>query len=318
VRPAGERRFGPVQVLSPPNRSANNPQIVFDRNSNALLAWEQDYDVNRGRLAYALHPAGASAFRRTHTLHAAGSHGAVFKLDLAANPSGRAIAVWSSRGDSSGLRDVRAGIGTVKGGLHSVERVANGRAGDPHVAVDEGGEALASWGAPSPTVAVAEPDGEFGEPRTLKRGRSTSPVIANDGAGTYTLIWRRLPHGSLHAARRRVGSDETRVVELDSRRVYRATLAVTTGHETLVAWNLLESGSLRYHVDVTLRGALVAVARPRHGFGRPRTLSDDSWGSGFPVDRVEIAVDAVGGAFLWWRREVERGVPGHYGRFLMP
>jgi hypothetical protein len=242
----------------------------------------------------------------------------VFKLDLAANPSGRTVAVWSARADSDGLRDVRAAIGTVKGGLHSVERVANGRAGDPHVAVDEGGEALASWGAPSPTVAVAEPDGEFGEPRTLKRGRSTSPVIANDGAGTYTLIWRHLPHGSLHAARRRVGSGETRVVELDSRRVYRATLAVTAGHETLVAWNLLDRGSLRYHVDVTLRDAFVAVARPRHEFGRPLTLSDDSWGSGFPVDRVEIAVDSVGGAFVWWRREVERGAPGHYGRFLVP
>jgi hypothetical protein len=316
VRARGHEEFGPAQTLSPPNRSAWNAKIAFDRRGNALLAWEQDYDVNRGRLAYALRPAGASTFGPTHTLPAGSSNGAVFKLDLAASPSGRAVAVWSSRAEP--LRDVRSSVGTVKRGFHSIERVTSGRAGDPHIVVDKDGEALASWSGPSPTIAVAPPGKEFGKPRALERGRATGPAVANDGAGTYTLSWRHLPHGDLHVARRRVGSHSVRVIELDSRRVYRATLAVTAAHETLVAWNLLERGSLRFHVDVTLRGARVAIARPRHGFGRPLTLSDDSWGSGFPVDRVEIAVDGAGGAFVWWRREVVRGVPGHYGRFLVP
>jgi hypothetical protein len=317
VRPAGAREFGPVQTLSPPDRSAVNARIAFDRRGNALLAWEQDYDVNRGRLAYALRPAGASRFGPTRTMHAGGIHGAVFLLELASNPSGRAVATWAARAEP--LRDVRAAIGTVAGGFRSVERVANGRADHPHVAVDKGGEAVVTWASPRPTMAVAPPDGSFGEPRELERGRANSPVIVDDGAGTYTMSWRRFPSRALHAARRSVGSRSADVVELAPRDVFRATLAATAKHDAVLAWTSLEKGSpTGRRPGVELRGAKVALAHHGGAFGRPLTLSRATWGGGYPEDRVEVAVDAAGGAFVWWRREVAPDTLGHYGRFLIP
>lgn len=311
VRPAGRKRFRPAQFLSPADRSINNPTLAFDRAGNALVAWNQEHDTSRGRLAYALRPAGADEFGPTRTLVAAGAHGTVYWLALAANHDGRAVAVWVTRADP--LRDVRAAFGTVAGGFRKVERVYDGRATMPHVAIERGGEAVATWIARSPTYAVAAPGGPFGEPRVLEHGRSTSPTLADDGAGTFTFVWRRRPGGALHAARRPVRSAAApRVVELAPERVWRSTLAVTAAHETLVAWNLRERGD-REH----LRGARAVAAAAHHGFEHPLDLRTGPLGLRFPDTRVEIATDAVGGAFVWWRYETHHG-RGFAGRFRLP
>jgi hypothetical protein len=315
VRPAGKEEFGPVQVLSPRNRSSYNPQMVFDRHGNALLAWEQEHDVNRGRLAYALHPAGAGEFGPTRTLHAAGNHGAAFGLHLAANPGGRAVAVWSARAEP--LRDVRAAFGTVAAGLHSIQRVANGRTDEAHVALDRGGEAVVAWGGRRPTLAIAPPGERFGRPRALERGRATGPVVVDDGAGTFTLSWRAMPRRALHVARLKVGSATARVAELAPGRVWRATLAATAAHETLIAWNLIESNTPKRGTDPQLSAANVAVAPPGDPFGTPLRLTPGPSGTAFPNSRVEIKTDAVGGALVWWEGDVD-GAPGTFGRFRLP
>ena len=317
VRAAGEQKFGPTRTLSPPNRRAFLPHLAFDRNGDALLTWSQEADIYRGRLGYALRPVGAARFGAPHTLPAGSPHGGVTGLDLASNGAGRAVAVWSAHAEP--FRDVRAAIGTVTGGFHSVEPVADGRASEPHVAVDRSGEAVATWADPSATLAAAPPGRGFGEPQRLESGKANSPVVAADGAGTFTATWRRFPSRALHAVRRKAGSTRRpRVVELWPGRVWRSTLAVTARHETLLGWVLLDREASGRGMEVALRGARVALGRPHRAFGHPLDLRTGSWGRGFPYDRLYIAVDGVGGAFVWWRHVIEGRGTGHYGRFLLP
>lgn len=310
VRRAGDDRFGPPQTLSPPNRAAYDPQLAFDGKGDALLVWGQFDDVSRGRVAYALRPAGASAFGGRRLLPRGGTHGSVDWLELGSNPDGRAVAVWTSRSEPE--RDLRAAIGTVAGGLRSVQLVAKGRSGRPHVAVDRGGETVATWADRRPSYAVAAPGHEFGAPRVLEGARSTAPVVADDGAGTFTLVWRRFADDALHAARRRVGSAAARVVELVPAHVWRSDLAVTAAHETLISWILLESKK-----HERLRGGAIALARPHRSFGAPFDLRIGDAGTSFPNARVNIATDARGGAFIWWRRYRDDG-ESFFGRFLYP
>lgn len=311
VRPAGANRFGPVQAVSPPGRYANNQQIVFDRHGNALLAWEQEHDTARGRVAYTVHRSGANGFGPTRTLRAGGSHATAYWLKVASNGAGRVVAAWVARADP--LRDVHAAFGTVATGLHKVETVTRGRGTQPQLAIEPGGEAVVAWTGPDMAYAVAPPGAGFGRPRALEHGRPTSPELVYDGAGTYTFLWRTRPRRALRAARRTVGSDATPdAVELAPERVWRATMAATAVHETLIAWNLRDPGDRE-----RLRGARVIAAAPNEGFGHPLDLRTGELGLAFPDNRVDIATDAVGGAFVWWGHE-RGGKMGFAGRFRLP
>jgi hypothetical protein len=310
VRAAGDDEFGPAQVLTPANRAAYDPQLAFDSHGDALLAWGQYDDVSRGRVAYARRPADGAAFGPRRLLPRGGTHGTVDWLDLAGNGAGRVVAVWASRSEPE--RDMRAAIGTVSGGLGSVELVGKGRSGRPHVAVEPGGEAVATWADPRPSYAVAPPGAGFGAKRVLERGRSTPPAVAADGAGTFTLAWRRFRDGALRAARRRVGASATRVVELVRAHVWRSALEVTAAHETLISWILLASKE-----QERLRGGAVALARPQRRFGRPLDLHVGDSGTAYPNSRVHIATDAEGGALVWWHHHDGDG-DSWFGRFLYP
>ncbi|MEA2352741.1 MAG: hypothetical protein QOJ14_1155 [Thermoleophilaceae bacterium] len=312
VRRAGDDHFGPAQVLSPSGRAAYQPRIAFDREGNALVAWAQFRDVSRAEVAYATRPADADAFGATRKLSAGGTKAAVGSLALAANRAGRAIAVWTARFEPD--RDVWAAFGTVAGGFESVQSVARGRAHVPRVAVDRSGEALATWNDPRPTIASAPPHGQFGAPTVLEAGRATAPSLRADGAGTFTAAWRRQPGGAVHVLRRRAGSTSTRVVEVDPRRAWRISMAVTAAHDTLVAWSLRGA-----HVGGGIKDALVALGRPGRELRAPLDLRTGHWGGpAYPNDYLRMAVDGEGGAFVWWRHPDHRGDDGYYGRFLFP
>jgi hypothetical protein len=310
VRPAREDRFGPVQLLSPPHRAAYDPHIAFDQFGDAVLAWPQFHDVNRGRVAYALRPAGSSAFGKTRKLSGGGVHGSVGGLDLASDTAGRVVAVWTARTEPS--RDLRAAFGSLPGGFVGEQRYARGRVRDPHVAVDAGGEAVLTWHDPRPMLGVAGRRGQFREPRVLGPGRSTAPAVVNDGAGTFTVAWRSLPDRGVYAVRREAGAATGSPVKVGAGRAWRFSLAASAAHETLLGWSLHARGER----DL-LRGARVALARPQSGFGHPFDLRTGSWGPAFPQDAPHIETDAEGGAFVWWRRDVD-GNAGYFGRFLFP
>jgi hypothetical protein len=311
VRRAGEDHFGPAQVMSPPGRAAYVPRLAFDRRGNALVAWGQFRDVSRAEVAYATRPAGGD-FGPTRKLSAGGRRATVLDLELASNRAGRAVAVWAARSEPS--RDVWAAFGTVAEGLESTQLVRRGPANGPRVAVDRGGEALATWTDRRPTIATAPAGEHFGMPTVLEAGTATVPTLRADGAGTFTAAWRRLPGGAVHVLRRRAGSASTRVVEVEPRRAWRISMAVTATHDTLVAWSL-RAGTINEGVS----DALVALGRPRRGLGRPLDLETGHWCStAFPNDYPRMEVDGEGGAFVWWCHRDGRGNDGYYGRFLFP
>jgi hypothetical protein len=134
VRPAGGRKFGPVQDVSAPHQEADYPGLLFDRRGNALLAWLAD-----GRLEYAVrHPGGA--FGPVRVLEPE-VHYSTF--DVAAGRDGRAVAVW--RAHPGKHNALRASFGSVAGGFGPPRRIGGKASRGPYVAVDRGGEAAVTW-----------------------------------------------------------------------------------------------------------------------------------------------------------------------------
>jgi hypothetical protein len=152
--------LGPIQTLSPGGRNAFNPQVGVDQNGNAVFVWGRN-DMTADCPSYP--PPDGCARIQARSLSAAGVLGPVHTLsapgqdagrdfDIAVAPSGDAIFAWfrpdgTTTCGTPACPRVQTRVLSATGTLGTTQTVspAAQTGYDPHVGVDQSGNAVFIW-----------------------------------------------------------------------------------------------------------------------------------------------------------------------------
>ncbi len=178
--------------------NAASPQIAMDSTGNAIAVWRQN-DGTRNHTWANRYVAGAGW--GTAELIETDNAGDVFIPQLAMDPSGNAIAVWSqSDGTRSHLWANRyvAGIGWGTAQLIETDNAGIGGAGSAQIAMDSSGNAITVWyhggtrrdiwanryvaGTGWGTAQLIETD---------NAGDALFPQIAMNASGNAITVWQQ-------------------------------------------------------------------------------------------------------------------------------
>lgn len=176
---------------------ATHPQVGFDGGGNALAVWQQSDGVRQNIWANRYTAGGGWGTAQAIEISNLGD---ATNPQVAVDAAGNAVAVWQQ---SDGVRDnIWANRYTAGGGWGTAELIESnnaGAAGDPRVAVDAAGNALAVWqqsdglrdniwfnrytaGGGWGTAALIESD---------NAGAATNARIAVDTAGNALAVWQQ-------------------------------------------------------------------------------------------------------------------------------
>lgn len=297
--------------LSEAGRHAGSPDVAVDAEGNVIAVWEGSDGIDRRAYA-AVRPAGG-AFGDPQTLSEAGQ--GVNGLDLAVNPSGVAVVVWS-RSDGTKVR-IQAATrqpGATFGPPETISAAGQSAHG-PSVAVDASGRAVVAWyrqdgtsGSCCSRVQTARqgPGGSFEAPRTLSAaGQSAfSPQVAQDEAGNVLVVWHRADASGgcclrvqaiARAADDDFGSGQlVQTLSEPGQNASRPRIAVAPDGEATVVWTRNDGANLR--VQAAARSAAAAAGTP--GFLPPVDLS----AAGEEAMSPHAAIDPGGNAVAVWTR----------------
>lgn len=266
-RAAGHKWRSPVSV--PGSRGAQDAEVAFDGDGDAVLVWRTSHAVA------AVRRTAAGSWTKTVTLYrsrAAMESRAPNSMDLAVNTNGRAAAVWSS---NAGLK---AAIGVANGTWsqastvppkpkRSTTRVVlpagpTSSSGDVNVVMDDWGRAtvVAYTGSYLGKIVTTSraPGGTWSAPEALtKVGFVTHPQIAVKADGTIAVAWRGSPNGwstAIRVARKSRTGDWVRTEPLPIGKNLSKLRMVMDGAGTVTVVWLPENGALRRaenHADGT-------------------------------------------------------------------
>jgi len=195
--------FGTAALIETDNAGgAYAPQIAIDANGNALAVWHQD-DGTRYSIWSNRYTTGSGW--GTAALIETDDAGSAFKPQIAFDANGNALAVWyQSDGTrfnvwSNRYTNVCTGICSIGWGTAALIETDNaGSAGNPQIAIDANGNALAVWsqddgtnwniwsnrytnGSGWGTAALIETDA----------GSAFNPQIAIDTGGNALAVWEQ-------------------------------------------------------------------------------------------------------------------------------
>lgn len=194
VRPGGGAWQGPLD-LSAAGQDAEEPQVAIDSAANALAIWSR-YDGSRFVVQSARRLA-AGAWEKPLDVSVAGQNAE--EPQLALDPAGNAVAVWSR---FDGAKDiVQAAVGSGGGGAWGLPddlSPAGQNAEEPQVAVDPGGNAVAVWtrlNSPADLVQSSSrpAGGSWGPavPLSVPGDDAEAPQVSLDPGGNAVAVWSR-------------------------------------------------------------------------------------------------------------------------------
>jgi len=137
----GAASFSAPQSLSAPGQQSESPQVAIDQAGDAFGVWER-FDTTGGAfVGIASLAAGASTSNVLELAAGAASAGP----DIASDPAGDAVAVWS--GADGANSSIFASFRPAGGAFGSPLALSalDQRASQPDVALDQAGEVLAVW-----------------------------------------------------------------------------------------------------------------------------------------------------------------------------
>jgi hypothetical protein len=210
-----------IKTLSPNGQDGTDAHVAVDQSGNAVAAWTRDKG-NCGATCYSVQTRARMAdgsLSATQTLSGMGGAGPEVALDQ----SGNAVYVWTRwdgvtgspncRDQSSlGCVRVQARARSATGSLSSIQTLSGpGQdASNPHVAVDQAGNAIFVWerfdgttdcaGGPDPQqgcqriqTRTRAADGTLSATKTLSAasGDGVDPQIAVNQAGNAAAVWSR-------------------------------------------------------------------------------------------------------------------------------
>ncbi len=267
---AGGTWHAPVDITE--SKVGDEPQIAFDKLGNALALW-QGYDgggINEWVLESAFKPAGGG-WQAPVTVSAPGLAG---EPHLAFNEQGSAAAVWDQW--TSGFlstRTVQATLMPAGGAWQApVDIIGEAdeldqpkEAGEPGIAVDGQGDAVAVWawtfGNPVIQAAFKTTGGAWQTPVKISASGEgmSSPQVAFDGQGNALAVWDG-GHGVVQAASKPVG------------RAWQAPVYIGLGGGPHVAFDGQGDALAVWNGEHGIQGAGYAAAGPLlNGVSMPTT-----------------------------------------------
>jgi PKD domain-containing protein len=172
------------------------PDVAIDASGNAIAVWKLDGSSNFIVQA-AVRPAGEEDWEEPDDLSDAGQDAG--EPAVAMNDAGEAVAVWTRLDGDDIVQAAVRPAGEDDWGEPDDLSDAGQDAGEPAVAMNDAGEAVAIWrrsnGSKDIAQAAALPaDGDWEEPEDLSNSSQSamSPVVAmSDVAGGAVAMWYR-------------------------------------------------------------------------------------------------------------------------------
>jgi hypothetical protein len=187
--------WGAAELIETDNAgSAAASQVAVDPNGNAVAVWQHFSATNLNIWSNRYTPTGGwGAAELIETLA-----GATAALQVAVDPSGNAVAVWSQ--DDGTRFNIWSNRYTLSGGWETAELLETDAAGDaigPQVATDPGGNAVAVWSQRDGTrfniwSSRYTPTGGWGIAERIEAdnaGSAIDPQVAIDPSGNALAVW---------------------------------------------------------------------------------------------------------------------------------
>jgi hypothetical protein len=185
--------WGTSQRIDADVGNGYTPQIAFDGAGNALALWWQ-YEGATSHIWFNRYVAGSGWGTAARVEN---SPGGAHYPRVAFDPQGEAVAVWSQGdGGSEGIWSSRYTPGSGWGAAGRLDTGAGG-AGQPRLAIDARGRALAVWHESDGAVLNMasnryRPDAGWGTAQLIEQddaGDAQYPELAIDGEGNATAVW---------------------------------------------------------------------------------------------------------------------------------
>ena len=197
---AATNSWGIAGLIETDLGNAFDPQIAIDASGNALAVWSQ-FDGTRHNI-YANRFAAATGSWGTSALIETNNAGSASRPQIAVNASGDALAVWHQfDGTRINIWANRFTAATSSWGTAALIETENlGSAGDPQIAFDGSGNALAVWRQSDGTrsniwanrfTAATSSWGTAALIETENLGNAGYPQIAFDGSGNALAVWEQ-------------------------------------------------------------------------------------------------------------------------------
>lgn len=240
MSPAGT--WGAPVTLAPDIYDQNDPQVAMNESGEAVVVWEQLGEEATPE-AKMRSPSGEWGPRESIS-----DEQGVFGMDVAIDPAGEAVAVWSEFPRFSSLGDYRieASVRPVGGHWGTPQTISEVEYGvdsyDPTVAITPTGQIVVAWWGyynqnEERTVEIAEGQGgDWGPPHVLSGQRSSwSPKVVSSAAGA-TVIWTS-EGGWIEAASRPTGGQWGQAVELSGPRSTKPRIGMDASGKAIAIWS---------------------------------------------------------------------------------
>jgi hypothetical protein len=279
--------------------NAELPQVAIDPDGYALAVWTQ-LDGNGNNIwTNRYTPAGGWG---TAMFMPAGHAGGATSPQIAMDPGGNAVAVWTQNDGTS--FDIWANRYTPTGGWGTADLIETddvGRALSPQIAMDPNGNAVAVWYQFDGTrdniwanrYTPADGWGTAGLIETDDAGPATAPQIATDPDGNAMAVWQRYDgtRSDIWVNHYTTGAGWGTVERIDSRDDGNAgspQVAIDRNGYALAVWHQL--GELRSNIWANRY-------TPDDGWGIAERIETDDAGNAFSP---QVAIDPGGNALAVW------------------
>jgi hypothetical protein len=292
--------------------SATGVRLAVDAGGTATATWHES-DASSNQDLYARRFTTASMTAPVNLAHVV-AYGRAGAAEVAAGPGGKAMAVWTTYADGSGVTHIWAGYFNGAGwNLMDID-AGLGDSGDPDVAFDADGNAMAVWAERTGVESASTPylirsrrlaaaggvwDAGY---ETLSNGRPGSaedPQVAFDSSGQAVTVWD-VDSGAEVRIRfsRHTASGWGTPVYIDGGGDinFGAMLTIDGSDNITVAW---ESTA-----DYSTYTLAANRYEPGTGWGGATTISAANQGD---VGDVSIASDSRGQAIAVWEQENAAG-----------
>jgi hypothetical protein len=299
--------WSPVQQIDNNGEAAFWPALAVDPNGNAVAVWIEEVPVppasHKNEIwanRYAPDDGWGTA-TRLDTDEAGDGSGP--HVDVAVDPAGNAVAVWHQ---SDGIREniwaSRSTLGDDWSVPQLIERDNAGHAGDPRVAMDSGGDAIAVWHQSDGTRAniwanrYSSSNG-WGNARLIERndqGEARLPDVAMDPGGNATVVWHQSDgmRFDIWSNRYTAATGEWGTAELieddDTGDADSAEVGLDADGHATAAWK---------QFDGITTGVWANRYTPGDGWGTAKRIESNDVGDAL---RPRLAVNANGDAVVVW------------------
>ena len=289
-RPVGGE-FGAPVTLSDPNNNAFQPQVAFERNGEAVVAWTTSDDQGSQRVQAAIRPAGSGFLSPSFV-----SPGGQDSFDPQVAAGRGAVVVWSTF-DGANLRTQGSVKAEDMGFATSLDLSSAGEdANSPQVGVSEDGTAIATWfvnaGERVDAAVGNTATGQFG-PATPLSGAglgASQPQVALDEQGNALVVWTAGDGTTfVQAAFRPTGGSFGAPQDLSDPNASEPQVVFGEQGDALVAWT-------RFVAKV---GQIETATRPAGGaFSAPEVISDTGGGEQLSKFGPQVSIDE-NAAVVW-------------------